>query len=414
MLLFGFLVFLFIVGAGGVAARSWIMDATQPRTATLELVAGQSLLIRSSPSEDWRLVSNPVTVQEGDMISTGSATAGWLTLFDQGTVEIAENTIVHVRQMRTSRMFRDRKEIGLEPIRGTIYVGMAPRGEFSTSVLRVDSGPVTVRMRDEIRTQQTGSFLVEAQRQTPTGDESDPLLAVRVAVLRGEAELITHHGQQVLRPDQQVVVDARGMFGDVTAAVREHIRNGNFSRQLADWLEYHEPPTAGSTVPATIERIPVGTDDGREIALQIARPSGQSDSWEAGVQQPIGQSLRLRSSLNLSLRFRIDEQQPVGGGVEMTEFPLIVLINYVDVQGQGRTWWHGFYVFEDLDNPVPEERATLVEREVWKDVAFDLRNLSPLPRRLSSVSLYSSGHAYKALVSDISLTSSEAGDAEYD
>lgn len=414
LLLGGFVLFVALVLLAGNVAHSYVVEATQQQTASIEPVSGQSLLIRSVNESDWRLVTERTTLREGDTISTGAATAGWITLFDQGTVEVSESSVVRVSQMRTSRLFRERKEIVLEPIRGTIYVGMAPRGDFNTSEFRVHSGPVTVRMRDEIRTEQTGSFLVEAQRLDPSGDESDPILSVRVAVLRGHADVETDRGSRTLRANQQTVIEPSGMFGEITPAVRELIRNGDFSRQFADWVEYHDPPDEGGSVAGTIERVPLETDEGRMVAAQFLRPSDQTDSWEAGIQQTIGQSLRVHSSLNLSLDLRIDEQQPVGGGDEMTEFPIIVKLEYVDLQGQSREWWHGFYIFDDPSSPVPEGRATRVERGEWETVSLDLRNLEPLPRQISSLSVYSSGHSYRALVSNISLTSSETGNDEYD
>jgi hypothetical protein len=208
LLLGGFVVFVGITLIAGNAARSYVLEATQDRAAPLEVVSGQSLLVRSSTEQDWRLVSGRTTLQEGDMISTGAATAGWITLFDQGTIEVSENSLVRVKRMRTSRLIRDRKEVEIEPIRGTVYVGMAPRGEFNTSELRVQAGPVTVRMRDEIRSDRSGSFLVEAQRLDPSGDENDPVLSVRVAVLRGEASVETDHRSRTLTANQQTVIDA--------------------------------------------------------------------------------------------------------------------------------------------------------------------------------------------------------------
>lgn len=414
LLLGGFVLFIAFVLFAGNVAHSYVVEATQQQTGTIEPVSGQSLLIRSAGDADWRLVDERTTLREGDTISTGAATAGWITLFDQGTVEVSESSVVRVNEMRTSRLLRERKEIVLEPIRGTIYVGMAPRGDFNTSEFRVHAGPVTVRMRDEIRTEQTGSFLVEAQRLDPSGDESDPILSVRVAVLRGHADVETDYGSRRLRANQQTLIEPSGEIGEVTPAVRELIRNGDFSRHFADWVEFHDPPGDVGPVAGTIELVPVETGDGRMVATQLFRPSDQTDSWQAGIQQTIGQSLRVHSSLNLSLDLRIDEQQPHGGGDEMTEFPVIVKLDYVDLQGQTREWWHGFYIFDDPTRPVPNDRATLAPRGEWESVSIDLRNLEPLPRQISSLTVYSSGHSYRALVSNISLTSSETGNGEYD
>jgi hypothetical protein len=415
LLLGGFAIFLAATAVASTTAYSFVRDGTESQTATLEPVSGQSLLIRSEGEEDWRLVTERTTLQEGDMVSTGSATAGWITLFDQGTIEVSENSLVRLNRMRTSRLFREQKEIDIEPIRGSVYVGMAPRGEFSSSVLRVRAGPVTTQMRDEIRIDQTGSFLVETQRMDPSGDEQDQILSVRVAVLRGVASVETDKVSQQLAANEQIIFDPSGEPGEITHARRELIRNGDFSRDLADWVEYHDQPGDSGTDSGTIERVPTDRDQGSGVAVQISRSARSGDNWQTGIQQAVGQSLRVHSSLSLSMDVRIDEQQPIGGGDELTEFPLIARINYVDLQGQTREWWHGFYILDDISNPVPVERGTRVSRGEWTTVNLDLRNLSPLPRQISSIVVYSSGHNYRSFVTNLSLTSSETGDdAEYD
>lgn len=414
LLLGGFTVLLILLAFGAQNVRSYLTDATQPRTGTLEPVSGQSLMIRSSEQEDWRLVNDGVSVEEGDMIATGSATTGWITLFDRGTIEVSENTLLRINRMRTSRIVRERKEVDIEAIRGSIYVGMAPRGEFSASELTVRSGPVTARMHDEIGGEQRGSLLVEAQRVDPSGDENSGLLSVRVAALRGRADVIANDDRRTLTANQQIVADASGEVGEITPAHRELIRNGDFERHLADWVEYHDYAGDGAGVSGSVERIPVDRSDEYSVALQIARATEEGDSWDTGVRQTVNQSLRVHSSLHLSLSLRIDEQQPPGGGDAMTEFPLIIKINYVDVQGQDQTWWHGFYILDNPANPVPQDRATQVPRGAWVDISRELRELEPLPHRISSVVVYGSGHSYRSLVSDLSLTSSETGNEHYD
>jgi hypothetical protein len=148
------------------------------------------------------------------------------------------------------------------------------------------------------------------------------------------------------------------------------------------------------------------------VAIEFSRGSEHDDHWETGLQQRIGQSVRIYSSLSFTADIRIDAQQPPGGGRDLTEFPLIIKINYIDVQGQPREWWHGFFVLEDPGAPIPPERATRVARGEWERIQLDLRNLTPLPTQISSVLVYSSGHSYRTFVTNLSLTSSEAGEMD--
>jgi hypothetical protein len=413
LLLLGFTVFSGLFALAVTTGYTYVRDSTQTQTAIVEPVSGSSLVIRSMGQEDWRLVTEPTVVNEGDQISAGSGTVGWVTFFDQSTLEISENSMLRVNRMRTSRMVQDNKEIEIEPIRGSIYVSKAPRGEYTSSVLHVRSGPATVRMRDDIRADETGSFLLETQRVDPSGDETSPILSVRTAVLRGVATVETERGSRNLSADEQVVIDAAGHIGELTPALRELIRNGDFARELSDWVEFHDQPGDPVRESGSIDRV--STEQGESgVALQISRSTQDGDSWETGVEQTIGQSLRVHSSLNLRFNVRIDDQQPPGGGDEQTEFPLIAKLEYVDVQGQQREWWHGVYILEDPQNPVPEETATLIDRGEWTELSLDLRELQPLPMKISSLTIYSSGHNYRTHVTNISLTSSETGDDRYD
>lgn len=414
LLLGGLGVFLALSIYTGNVAYSYVMDSTREQTATIEPVAGQSILIRSASEQDWRLVTERTMVREGDQISTGSVSVGWITMFDQSTIEVSENSLISIKLMRTSRLFRERKEIVIEPIRGSIYVGMAPRGDFNTAVFRVISGPALVTMRDEIRGAQTGSFLVETQRLDRSGGEEDSILNVRVAILRGSATLETDRATRILKANEQVVVDPGGEHGDVTLAMRELIRNGDFAREMTDWVEFHDHAGDGSTESGQVERVPVEIDGDVKVAAQISRSTTSGDNWETGIQQSIGQSLRVHSSLNLAFDLRIDEQRPLGGGDAMTEFPLIVKLEYVDVNGQEREWWHGFYIAENPANPIPKETGTKIPRSEWTSVYLPLNDLETLPRQISSIQLYSSGHNYLARVTDVSLTSSETGEEGYD
>jgi len=411
LLLAGFAMFLSLVGAAVLGARWYLANATTAEPASLQVVSGSGLLVRPAGQDEWRLVTDVVTVEEGDTIAAGQGTVGWLTLFDGGTVEISEETEVTVQRMRTSRFWSTRKEFVLTPVRGIIYVGMAPHGDITESTLRVTAGPAEVVMVDSARSPDAGSFLVEVQRSSRNGGVNEPIMAVRVGVLRGHATVTSEAGTRSLAANEQTIVSAGGAFGPVTAAVREMIRNGQFTRGLAEWVEYQDQGGDGGSEFGLVQRVPVDDFGERHVAVEFSRSSGNTDHCETGIQQQIGVTLRVHSSLRLAADIWIEEQSPPGGGEMHTEYPLILKVTYVDLQGQPREWWHGFYI-QPGQTPEPEGRATLIERGVWRHVEFDLRNVMPLPRQITSLLVYSSGHSYKARVTNLSLTSNEAGDPQ--
>lgn len=411
LLLGGFTVLLLLLAGAILGVRWYLSTATTAQTATMQVVSGTGLLVRSPGQADWRLVTDTTELHEGDTISTGPGSAGWVTLFDGGTVEVSEDSGVTLRRMRTSRFWQDRKEFLIEPLWGTVYVGMAAHGEFAQSSLEVVAGPARVSMVDSPRTNDAGSFLVEVHRTERDAGPEEPILMVRVGVLRGVATVETENGTRILSADEQTIVSANGAFGPVTAAVREMIRNGDFARHMADWVEYHELEPDGQGAYGTVHRVPVELNGQSQVAAEFWRGSEHTDHAETGLQQKIGYTLRVYSSLRLAADVWIDAQQPPGGGAEHTEYPLILKLTYVDLQGQPREWWHGFYI-QPGPKPEPHDRATWIPRGTWQHVEFDLRHLTPLPRQISSILVYSSGHSYKTRVTNLSLTSNEAGDHE--
>ena len=85
----------------------------------------------------------------------------------------------------------------------------------------------------------------------------------------------------------------------------------------------------------------------------------------------------------------------------------MIEINYVDVDGHERQWRHGCYAIDDPIRHIPQERATKLQRDTWQRIIFDLRNLSPAPKQITSIVVYASGQSYQTRVANISLTTSE-------
>lgn len=403
-----FVVFV-MLAAAAIGGGVWVYrHATVPEAATLEVISGEGALVRSPGDGDWRLATNGTRVHEGDRISTALGTVVNLTLFDGSTVEIAEDTVVRVTRMRSSRFLDRTKLVVLEPLRGIVYLGMEPRGryQFAETIVRV--GETQVSMADGEAQPEAGAFLVEVRRR---GDAAE----IRAAVLRGAATIDAPGGSLRLVRDQQARVSANGEIGAIESAVRELIVNGTFSDGLAGWVEFQgdegEPAGDGSSG-ASVELVRETTTRGEGTAVEFLRDSTRSNAVQTGIRQRIGKTLRVYSSLLLDFEVKISDQRPAGGGASGSAFPLIVEVNYLDVRGQERRWSHGYYVVADPTRPVDDEFATRIDRDQWQRIAFDLRNLDPLPRQVTSIVVYASGQSYQTRVANLSLTSSELFDAE--
>ena len=383
--------------------------ATEAHDARITFISGSGVLIRSPADTDWRLIDADQMVSEGDRVSTALGTVVTLTAFDGTTVEIAEDSVVTIDRMRSSRFFDRTKLVTLRLERGAVYANMVPSGNYSYSELVIEAAGARAVMASEVSRQQEGAFLVEI---VSPGDGSAPADAsVRAAVLRGQATVTRADRELTLTENQQTVIDPTGVAGKITAPVRELLVNGSFENGLAGWVDFRQQNAqqAGIVpVNASVDLVSDQIQGADVVALAISRPSdGTAGTVQAGVRQRVGKTLRVITSLRLQFDVRITDQQPAGGGDDLNQFPLIVMLDYIDVEGKERTWSHAYYAVSDPDRPIDEFRGSRVERDAWSRVSYDLSNLTPLPRQITAVVLYASGQSYQTRVTNVSLTSGE-------
>lgn len=410
-LVLGLASFLFALLVGGVVmATNWVYrHATEPEVASLTVVSGTGALVRSPGDTDWRLVSGDVTVREGDRVSTALGTVITLRFFDGSTVEVTEDTIVRIARMRSSRFLNRTKLIVLEPERGTIYVGMAPRGEYAFSEITTRIDDLKVTMSDEPGRADAGSYLVEVLDDPPGATAAEQ--SVRAAVLHGAATIQQNGAAVRLEANQQTVIEADGTYGDVTTVIRELVVNGDFSHGLSGWIEFEQESQrhTGDSGGTIVELAQDVTTLGDGIVVELARAGTGESVAQVGIRQHIGKTLRVHTSLLLSFETLIVVQRPAGGGENLTNFPLVIQIGYVDVDDHEQLWSHGYYVFEaePAERHIPLDVATKIDHNRWQRIYFDLRGISPLPKQITSIVVYASGQSYQTRVANVSLTTSE-------
>lgn len=403
------LVFAVIVIAAASTA-SWVYrHATEPEVASLTVVSGSGALVRSPEDTDWRLVTGDVTVREGDRVSTALGTVIMLQLFDGSTVEVTEDTIVRVARMRSSRFLNRTKLVVLEPERGTIYVSMAQRGAYAVSEITTRVGDLRVTMSDAADRADAGSYLVDVRDDPPGADMSER--SVRVAVMNGMVRARSSRQTVELSANQQTVIDASRTFGSITSVERELVVNGDFSQGLSGWIEFEQASQrhTGDSAGSIVELAQDETMSGAGVVVELARSGNGGDVAQVGIRQRIGKTLRVHTSLVLRFEARIMSQQAVGADDETTAFPLVLQIDYVDVDGQERVWSHGYYAIADpaTARSIPLRRATKIDYNQWQRIIFDLRGLTPLPQQITSIVVYASGQSYQTRIANVSLTTSE-------
>ena len=142
---------------------------------------------------------------------------------------------------------------------------------------------------------------------------------------------------------------------------------------------------------------------------------------DTGLRQIINQDVADFQSLRLLASMRIMNQTLGVCGEKGSECPLMIRIEYEDINGVGQTWQQGFYALGSVgpDTPdvcvacapplnehqnVPYEQLAFFESE---NLLERLEQLDILPRQIKSITLIVSGHEFESEVVEVALIAEE-------
>lgn len=155
--------------------------------------------------------------------------------------------------------------------------------------------------------------------------------------------------------------------------------------------------------------------DGRS-SIRLVRAEDASSHGETRCKQFFpepGIYLEGYSYLELTTTFFINFQSLSECGVEGSECPLMLLMEYVDVNGNEVQWYQGFYYRDDLQIDYPLRCSSCsqdhqkINEKVW--YTFETGNLfaslpaDQRPAYIENIEFYASGHQYDVFVSEIAL-----------
>lgn len=234
------------------------------------------------------------------------------------------------------------------------------------------------------------------------------------ATVQNEGELlVSAQGESlIIGPGERAEVVTGALPAGPLDPARDLMRNGDFSEGLDNWasfawrVELPDQPK-GETVVSPVGRNPV---------LRFERDGvGHAD---VRVTQSINQDVSGYESLRLSATLRILHQSLGVCGIQGSECPLFIIINYIDDSGVGRVWQHGFFAEGTVDDNLtpgaciscavvqrPHERIPLAQFFFYEvDLIQELATQGFLPPRyIESVTLVGSGHGFTSEISDVAL-----------
>ncbi|MCA9933781.1 MAG: hypothetical protein H6662_10360 [Ardenticatenaceae bacterium] len=238
----------------------------------------------------------------------------------------------------------------------------------------------------------------------------------QVTVQQGSLDVRAQGESLILNSTQRAEIALNAAPAGPLPPERDLVQNGSFRDRWSRWVQ----------LAWTVERSdqPVGQIDIAEIfgeaGLQITR-TGEGHA-DVGVRQLINQDVTDFEMLLLEINLRIRDQSLGVCGTVGSECPVIVRIDYDDVDGNPQVWQQGFYASGEIgpDGPpdvcvsCPPPRFEHYQVPLGQLFLFQADLISELqrkgflpPRRIKSISVMASGHSFAVEILDISLLAEE-------
>ncbi len=346
----------------------------------------------------------PQTVGSGTSIRTDTTASALLTVMPPDRVEpyallqVAGNSTVRIDRAETPRfdLSNNPNRMRIDLQAGRVRVDIPP---FEDRVLEM---VVTTPQGANIDIRQPGRYVLEVNNDT-----------TQVTVQNEGAVDVSAMGETLsLEPGQRAEVELQTPPGGPFNPARDLIRNGDFSDGLDDWalfswqVELPDQPKGETTIQP---------DDGDTLLRFEREGVGHAD---VRMTQSVNQDVSGYESLRLSTTLRVVDHSLGVCGVQGSECPLFIIVNYIDDSGVSRVWQHGFFANGTVDDNLtpgaciscaviqrPHQRVPL-DQLYFYDVNLieELARQGALPPRLiESVTLVGSGHSFTTEVSDIAL-----------
>jgi hypothetical protein len=237
----------------------------------------------------------------------------------------------------------------------------------------------------------------------------------QVSVQGGQADVLAmSQGLRLEAGQRTEILTDSPPIGPLTTN-RNLVRNGDFYNSWADWSLYVWNVELPDQPEGTSEIVEVGGEPAVEF---IREGVGHAD---VRLRQVIGQDVTDYEALRLLLTFQITDHSLGVCGIQGSECPLFVRLNYTDERGVKRTWQHGFFslgeiapstpdaciscaVIQDSHQRVPLGQVSFYEADLLAELA---RQGAPPPAFIEDVSMVASGHSFQVEILDVALVVEE-------
>ncbi len=378
VLLGAFALFLVALGGliyGGIWYRATSLSA---RDVVLDQIIGGTVLFQTEESIRESVASRGMALSEGDRIRTTGDGQALLALPDGSVVRLWPNSLVQVRQARSSTYTDGESVVVLGHLTGHIRIDV--------------SVSPTLERRFEVQTPQGRALLREGSYRFDVGPEG-----TEVAVRTGSASVTAFTTTVEALRQERVIIEPNAAPTAPMPAMRNLLENGDFRRGFTGWQIGSRNEEDG--VPGQVQLV---EEDGRYVAR--FRRTGSQRHGEAFIHQAINRDVRDETVLTVTFDARVTSHSLSGGGVLGTEYPLLVRVRYLDEFGSQTAIVRGLYTANPTGNPTTH--GAPIPANQWMPVSvnlFDERTVQPRPAFLLWIEIEASGWEFESRVTEVQI-----------
>ncbi|HEX6387355.1 MAG TPA: hypothetical protein VF177_22025 [Anaerolineae bacterium] len=406
-LLGSFVVCLLITITVPLSVSAYLQNSTQFLNITVR--SGQGTVNVNDAPNEWRAVmagEERSLESPSSILTSGSAIAS-LFVYSPGSQQLTEEQLLARLQVYGNTSV-------------DLVAASAPRFSVSSAEqileLKLESGRLQLTL-PERRGRPFVTTIFTPQGQVVIRDPGQYHLEAnieetQVVVQEGKAA-VTAAGETLgLLPDQRAELYPGVAPAGPLDPERNLVENGDFDDRFARWQIYKWDLELADQPEGKLEIVSVAGDP----ALRAIREGvGHAD---VELHQLINQDVTDFNSLLLEVDFRIVGQTLNVCGVAGSECPLIVRIEYDDLNGNRQIWWQGFYAVGEIDaEETPDSCTTcpsprFVHYKVTPgqfsffrtDLIESLSRQGFLPpSRINRIILVASGHSFEVEVLNVAL-----------
>ena len=421
VLLLAFAIFCLICAGVGIGVNYFLFDSRVPLNVALVMARGAAEIVEPVVGLPRSEMSS-ARVTSGAQVRTNLQSQGTLTIRDPNSGGIvAMATLMSGASFDLDNALGPRfdwsvggYQINLDQVRGDLDVFIPAQTQRDLTIL--------LRSSDGVLTYLNGAGYYQVSSRSEQ---------VRVFNRTGVAHLIppeAHEGARSIPAGGIGIAYAGENRVELSAGLIDVLRNSRFQ-------ELNPRVSSGPTQElltgwfcgSDMSDDPRGTYrsqmlEGR-MTLKFERYGGATSHGSTSCFQTLGQTgydlaANNVNYLELSTTFYITYQSLPACGIDGSECPLMLRMDYIDERGTARRWFHGFYSRNDtqLDFPLSCSSCTrehdAINPQTW--YTFNTGNLLALfppdqrPRAIINIWFYASGHQYDVNISEMALLAGQS------